>query len=72
MIFKETPYTYTAVQAGASQEFLQDITFTVSAGYDMSDYQSAGGGIENGPARQDNYYFAKGGAEWDPNLLAQG
>jgi hypothetical protein len=59
---------YTSVQAGASQRFHQNINFTLTVGYNMSDYEANPGQLENGPRRKDDYYFAKGGAEWDPNL----
>jgi hypothetical protein len=59
---------YTYVQAGVSQRFLQDVNFTLTLGYHMSDYQAGSGQTENGTQRNDDYYYAKGGVEWDPQL----
>ncbi|MCE0523811.1 MAG: outer membrane beta-barrel protein [Methylacidiphilales bacterium] len=54
------------VQVGVTQQFHQDIYFTLSMGYDIANYEFGSGATNNGPQRKDNYYFIKGGAEWDP------
>jgi hypothetical protein len=59
---------YTSVQGGASQQFLRDIKFTFSVGYNMSDYNESSGQLQNSIRRKDDYYFAKGGVEWDPKV----
>jgi hypothetical protein len=57
---------YTSVQVGASQRFLEKFVVAASTGYSMSEYQQSSGTSGN-TQREDNYYFAKGSLEWDPN-----
>ena len=70
--FRGDTVAYTSLQAGVSQRFHQDINFTLTAGYNISDYEAVSGQISgqsgNGPRRKDDYCFVKGGVEWDPNV----
>jgi hypothetical protein len=58
------------VQGSVRQRFLQNFFFTVSAGYTNSDYKYGAmefNAIQNGPRREDDYYFVNAGLEWDAN-----
>jgi outer membrane receptor protein involved in Fe transport len=58
-------YLSTAVQVGVRQRMMEDVYFTVSGSYDMTDYRF---GSEQfvGTRRKDNYFSAEVGVEWDP------
>ena len=58
-------YLDTSVQVGFSQRFLEDFYFKLSAGYTIADYEF--GSLQlSGLKRNDDYYFANIGVEWDP------
>jgi hypothetical protein len=62
-------YLNTVIQASLKQRFLRNWYLVLSGGYDIADYQFASqtAPAASGPRRDDHYYFAEGGVEWDPN-----
>jgi hypothetical protein len=58
-------YLSTLVQLSFRQRILQDVYFTASGGYNISDYEFGSSQLA-GPKRRDNYFFANVGGEWDP------
>jgi len=57
---------FNTIQVGVSQNFLQMFTATATTGYNNSVYQYTAG-TTSSTQRQDNYYFAKGTLDWNPN-----
>lgn len=60
-------YLNTALQLSVKQRVLQDVYFTLSGGYTLSDYEFGALPV-TGVQRSDNYYFANAGVEWDPKI----
>jgi hypothetical protein len=58
-------YVNTSVQAGVRQEVFQDVFFTATASYTMTNYEFGSEQVQ-GPRRKDNYYAVSVGVEWSP------
>ena len=56
-------YTNNEVDASARQLVFQKVYVNFSAGYDLNDYTATASGAPD-PDREDNYFFVRGGLEW--------
>jgi hypothetical protein len=64
--FNDEDYLATNVSLTGRQKFLKEFYFNLGLGYENDSYLYNGTGF-TGPNREDNYYFATTGLDWDPN-----
>jgi hypothetical protein len=63
---QDEDYVNNEVAASLRQYVFQKVYFTFAGGYDLNDYSGTSAGASD-PEREDNYFFVRGGAEWQAN-----
>jgi hypothetical protein len=63
---QDEDYVNNEIGASLRQDVFQKVYFTLAGGYDLNDYSGTGSGA-SGSEREDNYFFVRGGADWQAN-----